>query len=257
MAAFRRREGGAGHPGREEPPGSFDLRTFSRGAAAAWPICLGYFPIGLAFGVAAQKTGLTPLEIGLMSCIVFAGSAQFVGVSMLGMGAGIPAIILTAFTVNLRHLLMSSALALHLKLKDPRWIALFGYGVTDESFAVNLVRFRSGVWDWREALVVNHTANIAWVASTTVGGYAGVLIPPGAFGIDYALPAMLLSLLAFQLHDRIHVMVGVLSGIIAVILCLILPGNLYMLIAPVIAATAGLFAVRGRNRGKKGRDLSS
>jgi len=40
--------------------------------AAAWPICLGYLPIGLAFGVLAQKAGLSPLEIGLMSVLVFA-----------------------------------------------------------------------------------------------------------------------------------------------------------------------------------------
>jgi predicted branched-subunit amino acid permease len=49
--------------------------TFSNGVAAAWPICLGYSPIGLAFGVLAQKAGLSPLEIGLMSVIVFAGSS--------------------------------------------------------------------------------------------------------------------------------------------------------------------------------------
>lgn len=51
------------------------------GIKAGWPICLGYFPIGLAFGVLAQKAGLHPLEIGLMSVLVFAGSSQFIAVS--------------------------------------------------------------------------------------------------------------------------------------------------------------------------------
>jgi len=214
------------------------------GASAAWPICLGYFPIGLAFGVVAQKTGLSPAEIGLMSCIVFAGSAQFIAVSMLASGAGALAIIITTFTVNLRHLLMSSALALHLKLTDRRWIALFGYGVTDESFAMNMARFRSGGWGWQQAIVVNHVSNIAWIVSTIVGGCAGTLIPPGAFGIDYALIAMLLCLLAFQLRGRIYVLVGILSGVLAVGISFLLPGNIYVVAAPVIAATAGLFVVR-------------
>lgn len=92
--------------------------TVASGAAAAWPICLGYFPIGLAFGVVAQKAGITPVEIGLMSCLVYAGSAQFIAVSMLASGAGTFAVILTTFTINLRHLLMSSALSVHLGLKD-------------------------------------------------------------------------------------------------------------------------------------------
>ena len=222
------------------PPG----HTIRDGASAAWPICLGYFPIGLAFGVVAQKTGLSPVEIGLMSCIVFAGSSQFIAVSMLASGAGIVPIIITTFTVNLRHLLMSSALALHLRLTDRRWIALFGYGVTDESFAMNMARFRSGNWGWQQALAVNHVSNIAWIVSTIVGGCAGTLIPAGAFGIDYALIAMLLCLLAFQLRGRVYVFVGILSGILAVALAFVLPGNIYVVAAPVIAATAGLLVVR-------------
>jgi len=89
--------------------------TLFRGMAAAWPICLGYAPIGLAFGVLAQKAGLTPLEIGLMSVIVFAGSSQFIAVSMLAAGASVFSIVTTTFIVNLRHFLMSSALAVYLK----------------------------------------------------------------------------------------------------------------------------------------------
>ena len=225
-------------------PHGRNSHIFREGASAAWPICLGYFPIGLAFGVVAQKTGLSPVEIGLMSCLVFAGSSQFIAISMLASGAGILSIIITTLTVNLRHLLMSSALALHLKLTDRRWIALFGYGVTDESFAMNMARFRSGSWGWQEALVVNHVSNLAWIVSTVIGGCAGVLIPPGAFGIDYALIAMLLCLLAFQLRGRIYVFVGILSGVLAVVTSYLLPGNIYVVIAPVVAATAGLLIVR-------------
>ena len=84
--------------------------VFKEGLNAGWPICLGYVPIGMAFGVLAQKAGLTPLQIGLMSIMVFAGSAQFIAVSMLTGGASVPAIITTTFVVNLRHVLMSSAL---------------------------------------------------------------------------------------------------------------------------------------------------
>ena len=64
--------------------------TFSRGMGAAWPICLGYLPIGLAFGVLAQKAGLSPLEIGLMSFLVFAlltkslGGTVIVGMLLFG-----------------------------------------------------------------------------------------------------------------------------------------------------------------------------
>jgi len=92
-----------------------DIKTsILQGLSAAWPICLGYIPIGLAFGVLAQKAGLDPIEIMLMSILVFAGSSQFIAVSMLSTGAGAVSIIITTFAVNLRHLLMSSSLAVFL-----------------------------------------------------------------------------------------------------------------------------------------------
>ena len=159
---------------------------------------------------------------------------------MLSAGAGFLAIVLTTFTVNLRHLLMSSGLSVHLRGLETSWITLYGYGVTDESFAMNMARFQSGGWDWRRALIVNHVSNLTWVASTVLGGYGGVMIPPGSFGIDYALVAMLLCLLVFQLKDRLYMLVALISGIVAVCLSLLVPGNAYVIIASVIAATAGL-----------------
>lgn len=46
------------------------------GLATAWPICLGYLPIGLVLGVLAQKAGFGPLETALMSTLVFAGESR-------------------------------------------------------------------------------------------------------------------------------------------------------------------------------------
>jgi 4-azaleucine resistance transporter AzlC len=214
------------------------------GLRAAWPICLGYVPIGLAFGVLAQKAGLSPLAIGLMSVLVFAGSAQFIAVAMLGAGSGIAAIIATTFAVNLRHLLMSSALSVYLKGIHKRWLSLFAYGITDESFALNLVRFREGNWDWKRALTVNHVTNTFWVASTVIGGLGGSFIPDHAFGIDYALMGMFLCLLVYQLRGRLYVLTGLIAGAAAVVLSVLIPGNSYIVVASVIAATAGLLIRR-------------
>ncbi|MBN1828008.1 MAG: AzlC family ABC transporter permease [Deltaproteobacteria bacterium] len=230
----------------EPQKGAALKRVLADGMAAAWPICLGYFPIGLAFGVIAQKSGLSPLEIGFMSLVVFAGSSQFIGVSMLAAGAGVLSIVATTFVVNIRHLLMSSALALHLDRPGRWWLTLFSYGVTDESFALNLARFHGDGWDWRRALVLNHTANATWIAATVIGGYGGELIPEGAFGMDFALTAMFLCLLVFQLRGRIHVVVALLAGGISVVLATVTPGNGYIIAAAVTAATAGLFLKRKR-----------
>ncbi len=228
----------------KERSGKRTAGCLREGTRAAWPICLGYVPIGLAFGVLAQKAGLHPLEVALMSLLVFAGSAQFIAVSMIGANAAALPIIVTTFTVNLRHLLMSSSLALYLGRLHRGWISLFAYGVTDESFAVNLTKFREGRWHWRPALVLNHTANLVWIISTVLGALGGQFIPTGAFGIDYALVAMFLCLLVFQLRGRLHAVTAVLAGLLAVVLALVIPGNSYVVLASMAATTVGVFLKR-------------
>lgn len=221
-----------------------DIKTsILPGLAAAWPICLGYVPIGLAFGVIAQKAGLYSIEITMMSILVFAGSSQFIAVSMLSAGAGAVPVIITTFAVNLRHLLMSSSLAVFLGNTTRKKLSLFAYGVTDESFAVNYTRFSQKTWNLSQALVVNHTANLTWVISSVIGGYSGRFIHENAFGIDYALTAMFICLLIFQLKGRFYVITAVISGIAAVILSLIIPGSSYIILASVIAPTM-VFAIK-------------
>jgi 4-azaleucine resistance transporter AzlC len=220
--------------------------AIKEGLFAAWPICLGYIAIGLAFGVIARKTGLRPLEIGLMSLIVYAGSSQFIAAAMLGAEAGFIPIILTTFSVNLRHILMSSSLSPFLRNLSGSRLSLFAYGVTDESFALNLSRFQSGKWGWRQALIVNHSTNFTWILSTVAGGIGGQFIPEGAFGIDYALTAMFICLLGFQLRRIHHILVALFSGVLAVILCLMIPGNSYILIATFFSASIGLLLRKTR-----------
>ncbi len=203
----------------------------------------------MAFGVLAQKAGLTPLHIGLMSIIVFAGSSQFIAVSMLSGGASATAIIATTFVVNLRHVLMSSALAVYLRAAHRGLLALYAYGVTDESFAVNLPRFRAQNWRLPQALVVNQAANLTWFVSTVAGGIGGRFIPEGALGIDYALIAMFICLLIYQMRKRIHLLTALMAGLTAVGLALMMPGNSYIVIASIAAATAGVVIQRKWLRG--------
>jgi 4-azaleucine resistance transporter AzlC len=230
--------------GASVPTGS----ALRRGVEAAWPICLGYFPIGLALGVLAQQAGLPVWATGMMSLLVFAGSAQFICVAMLVAGASLTPIVLTTLVVNLRHALMSSALAVHLRGVNRWFLTLFAYGVTDESFAVNMARFRAGNWSRWSALTVNHLSNLTWIASTITGALIGQFIPPGAMGMDYALPAMFICLLVFQLQNRLFIITGIIAATIATLWYLLIPGDSYILAGSIAAATAGFFIKRYKEK---------
>ena len=214
------------------------------GAVAAWPICFGYFPIGLAMGVLAGQANIPFWAVTMMSILVFAGSAQFICVAMLAANATPFSIVFTTFVVNFRHFLMSSAMAVHLQGLQRRFLSFFAYGITDESFAVNMTHFKKGYWTPLRAITVNQLANATWIVSTTCGALLGQSIPPGSFGTDYALTAMFLALLLFQLHNFTYVLTGVTALVVGTLWFLYIPGDSYIIGAAISGATVGFFFKR-------------
>ena len=66
----------------------------------------GYISIGLACGVVASPY-LSPLEMALMSVLVYAGAAQFAMISLIAAHSSILNMALTVCLINLRNMLMS------------------------------------------------------------------------------------------------------------------------------------------------------
>jgi predicted branched-subunit amino acid permease len=146
---------------------------------------------------------------------------------------------------------MSSALSVHFPGVSRRFLALFAYGVTDESFAVNMARFNQGGWSRGSALVLNQVTNATWIFSSVAGAYVGQFIPAGLLGIDYALTGMFICLLVFQLRGVIFVATALVAALCSVWAYLWLPGNAYVIVASCLAATAGLALKRAlRQRGQ-------
>lgn len=206
----------------------------------AAPIVMGYVPVGAAFGVLAHKTGLSMLSTVLMSTIVFAGSAQLIAVAMFAAGMPPLSIIATTFVVNLRHLLMSASLAPNLK-SWKRWeLALFSYEITDESFAVHSSRFDRGDNSKPVSFLINSIAHVSWVLASWVGFMTGATIPDiKPLGLDYALPAMFIALLAMQVKNGLHVFVAGFTGMVSIILIQSGADQWSVILATLIGATFG------------------
>ena len=113
-------------------------KGFKAGFQDALPTALGYISIGLAFGIVASASGLSALEVGLMSLLVYGGSAQFAMCAMLLAHADLASVTLTVFLVNLRNMLMS----LHATTIFTKTSFLNNIGIasliTDESYGVLL-----------------------------------------------------------------------------------------------------------------------
>jgi len=220
---------------------SSNLGLFGSGARQALPIVFGYLPVGFAYGVLANKMGVSDFNAVFMSLVVFAGSSQLIAVSLIGSGAGVLSIILTTFVVNLRHMLMSAALSPHLR-GWPKWqVAAFSFEITDETFALHSTRMPGAKADKTETFGVNLTAQASWVAGTILGVAASSLIQDvRPIGLDYALPAMFIALLIFQLKSLTHVLVALIAGLGSVGLALAGVEQWNVILATMSAATLGM-----------------
>lgn len=165
------------------------------GLRAGLVIALGYIPVAVTFGLLAHAAGLPSVYAALMSLIVYAGASQFIGLNMMSLGASVPEIVMTTFIVNIRHFLMSAALAGRIAPGAPRrTLGLIAFGVTDESFAV--ASMQGGTLGTRYMLALNFTAFAAWNAGTWIGLAAGAALPQAlqqSMGIS--LYAMFIGLL--------------------------------------------------------------
>lgn len=244
FTALQKKKLGQGRePSRPPSCASDDRRDggWLSGVAVATPIVLGFVPVGIAFGILARKAGISVANTLLLSLLVYAGSSQFVAVGLFASGAHPLSIIATAFVVNLRHLIMSAAIAPFLKGWRKAECAAFAHHLTDETFAVHTTSFATGAPSKAAIFATNVTVHAAWVVGTSLGIAAGqVITDVRPLALDFALPALFAALLALQIKDRIQFAVALFTGFLAVAL---LEGGLdqsYVVIATLVGATVGL-----------------
>ncbi|GGI42913.1 azaleucine resistance protein AzlC [Mammaliicoccus stepanovicii] len=220
---------------------------FLQGVKDCIPTMLGYFSVALAFGIVGISSGLSIIEITLLSIFVYAGAAQFIICALVAIQSPISAIFLTVFFVNSRMFLQSLALVPAFK-GNGFWSNLgIGTLVTDESFGVAITKYakeKSLNATWMHGL--NISAYILWIVTSVLGGLVGNLIPkPEMFGLDYALSAMFIFLLIAQFETiqknkvMFYLYLIVLTIICMLVFTLFMPTYMSIIISTLVASIVG------------------
>ena len=222
---------------------STSSREFWLGVRDELPILLGVIPFGMIYGVLALNAGLSPMDAQAMSSVVFAGSAQFMIAKLVAASAPGIVIILTGFVINLRHALYSASIAPYTKHLPLRWKAALAYLLTDEAYAVSIIRYQheseSANKHWH-LLGAGLALWLCWQISTGIGIFLGAQIPP-AWGLDFALPLTFIALVVPGLKDRPGITSAVAASLSA-LLFFSLPYKLGLLISAFIGIAAGLWS---------------
>lgn len=216
-------------------------QTFRRGLIDGIPIVLAYAAFSVAFGILAVKAGLPVWAAVAMSIVGYAGSAQFVVISLIAAGSGLPIMIGATFLLNLRHLLLASSLSTKLPPLRKRQLSYLAHSITDESYGVNMVRaHQHGSLTYESVMGTNIIAHTAWVLGTWIGAVCIHHITADLSFMNAALPLMFASLLAFQLSTKQDWTWAIVAGVITLVLIQVIPGQGAFLVTVLLIPTIGM-----------------
>jgi 4-azaleucine resistance transporter AzlC len=215
------------------------------------PLWLGVVPFGVTYAVLARDVGLTVVETQALSLLVFAGSAQFSAVGLIGSGATGASIVLTTFLLNLRHLLYGLSLGRQVPLtRRQRPIAAFL--LTDEAYGVTVA---SGARTFPFLLGTELSLFVTWNLATFAGSLLGAALgDPAELGIDLVFPLAFVALLVPLLRSRTEVAVAAFSGGLAWLLAQRAQSGVAILVTGVSGALLGAWLTR-REEPPRGIDL--
>ena len=217
------------------------LGELAAGIKAEMPILLGVIPFGMVYGVLALQAGLSAEMAQAMSSVVFAGSAQFVVVQMVGAGVPAAMLVATVFVVNLRHALYSASVAPHIQQLSKAWKVALAYVLTDEAYAVTIRHYgedgEAGDRHWF-FLGAGITLWSGWQLSTLAGIVLGAQVPQN-WSLEFALPLTFIALMVPWVKDR----AGVAAALVAaatVVFASDLPLKLGLLAAALAGISVGM-----------------
>ncbi|WP_035012401.1 AzlC family ABC transporter permease [Corynebacterium jeikeium] len=197
------------------------------GIADAWPVALGMVPLGLAFGLLITQVGFAWWWAPIFSFVIYAGSMEFLAVSLVTGGVGPLSAALYGFLVNFRH----AFYALNYPIAQVRgWLArAYGiYALTDETYAILAAR-RDAKWSTARVMAVQILLQIGWVGGGVLGALFGSALPFEIQGMEFALIALftVLAIEAFvSFKDLSLPIVAALCGAVGL---LVSPDNMLMI----------------------------
>lgn len=218
-----------------------DTREFWDGVKDTIPLIVGAIPFGLIFGTLAMSEGLSIWATVGMSLFVFAGSAQFIAVSLLAVGTGVPLIIATTFIVNLRHLLYAANLVSHVKGFSHLWRMLMAFGLTDECFAVFSTRIGKTGRASRSYYLGSFLFMYGnWNLCTILGIVLGNSIPNiGEWGLEIAMSVTFIGMVIPYLKNRPMWAAVLVAGGVSLV-AYPLPHKLGLMVAALAGISTGI-----------------
>ena len=193
------------------------------------PIMVGYFPVGIAYGVLMSEIGYDFVWSALSSLFIYAGSLQILMVSFLADKTPLFTVIITSLLLNSRHIFYGISFIDKFK-KYGFWKYFLIYGMSDENYSL-LCSYdeKEGV---NEKWVHIFSASIiwfCWILFSALGAIVGQLITFNTTGIDFALTALFVVILIEQFKASPSKLPGIIGIVLSVLWIFIIDADNFLL----------------------------
>ena len=216
------------------------MQVMKRAFKRSVPVLAGYLAIGFGFGIVLRDAGFgLPWAIA-MSLFIYAGSMQYVGISLMAAPATLLTTLLTTLTVNARHLFYSISFVKKYR-HTGRFKPYLIFALTDETYALLSEEEEEPLYYFLVSLF-NH---LYWMAGTMLGSVFAAALPFDTAGIGFSMTALFVSAYTEQwLSGKNRLSAA--AGLAVTLVCLLLFGRNVFLIPAMLAITAVLLLLRGR-----------
>ncbi len=200
------------------------------------PVLLGYLFLGLAFGLMLNDAGYSFWWAFICSLFIYAGSMQFVLVTLLTSGASLLyAAVMTLF-INGRHIFYGLSFIEKFQKMGKAYPYMI-FSLTDETYSVlcNL-KVPAGMNDKRISLFIALFDHSYWIMGSVLGAIVGELFTFNTKGVDFSMTALFVVIVLNQWMDSREHRPALIGAVIGIVCLLILGADNFLL--PALSITA-------------------
>ena len=227
--------------------------TWKYALVQSLPVFFGYLFLGIAFGILLEQAGFRAGWALLSSLVIYAGSGQFLLVSLLRDNASLAAVSAMTLLINGRHIFYGLSFVEKFRAMGRKGLYMI-FSLTDETYALlSSAKAPEEVDEHRFFFAVALLDQSYWVLGSVIGSLLGSALGFDTTGVDFAMTALFLVIAVGQWRGAGSHLPALLGGA-ATLVSLLLVGAEDMLLPALGIIVAVLVLLRPRLEGGGNRE---
>lgn len=209
------------------------------------PVMLGYIFLGIAFGILLNDTGYNFIWAFIISLFVYAGSMEFLLISLISSGVSLIYAALMTLFVNGRHIFYGLTFVEKFKKMGRKYPYMI-FSLSDETYSVLCdLEVNEELNENNIMFLIAFLNQLYWIIGSVLGGLIGEMITFNTKGIDFSMTALFVVIVVNQWIEQKNHKPAIIGGLVAIVCLKVFGSTNFLLISLTISS---LILLGGRKR---------